>query len=204
MIQQVWKKTNISTLLILPIFDDIIVGTRTKSEPKLGFPFVLLAYEYGLENAYLFRGTDFSKRNLYLVFSKKVLHNLNLTDSGYYSLNERLLDYDGCTDVEITDKKVIYTLKIPAKYTKDIKLIIKGRYSKVSLTYKEMLRIKYKRIPRWDNKIANYIVKVNMAHAIVTKQLHLKEDMKAAIGQDFDNSQEFYDGFKKERELILS
>lgn len=203
---KIWKTCNVSTLLVLPIFDGIIKKTKTKIYPQIKFPFILLAYEYGLINSYLFTNVNKEIEYLYTVFSKRVLEDLELTNSSYFCLEDRILDYKGTVNSFLLDsddsEDIVYVFKIPEKLLPDVKLITESKYSQVSEDYKELLRIKTNVIPNWYNKLGSHICKQNMSHSIVTKQKHLKEQMIKAIGQNFSNSQEFYIGFDHEREQL--
>lgn len=198
-----WRKLNITTLLILPLFDDIVQGIKTRLTPRIEFPFLQLACEYGLIKAYLFKEGDIDTTFIYVVFTEKVLENLKLTNSKYHSLSERIIDSKYYIGVERNEDHVIFKLRIPEEYRNDILLITKGHYSKVSSKYKMALKIKQKTIPRSKNPLGRYVVKQNLPYSIVTKQKHLKADMIEALGQDFSSVQEFYPPFEMKRETLV-
>ena len=168
-ITQVWKRANVSTLLVLPIFDDILDGTKTRMVPRMEFPLLLIAYEYGLEKAYLLRKGSEDLNKLYVKFNEKVCQDLQLTDSNYYSLNERFIDSNYLSDVEYDENHIIYTLDIPTRFRSDIELIVEGKYSSVSKEYKSLLRVKQKHVPSWTNELGHYIVEENLPISIVVK-----------------------------------
>lgn len=198
----VWKRSNISTLLILPIFDDILEGVTNREKPVVPLTLIQLAFEYGLDKAYLFANDDISMEHLYLEFNERVLTNLNLTNSPYYSFSERLICCRYYDSVKRIDDRIIFCLSIPKEYEEDIKLIAQGKYSRVSKTYKKKLMVKVGMIPTWNNMLGRFIVKNNLPLAIVTKQRYLKDQMVVALGTDFSNEQEFYDGFAVEKETV--
>lgn len=202
MIREIWKNVNISTLLILPVFDDIVKGTTTKKKPFAPFCFLSLCYEYGLQKAYLFREEDVSINHLHLVFNSSVLEDKGLTNSKYYSLVDRLVNCEYYERIERHKDFIIVTLKIPDKYREDVRIIISGNYSKVSEDYKQLLRVKYNVIPRWSHPIGTYLTKKNFAFSVVSKKTHLKEAMVDVIG-DFPNAQEFYEYFEKQKETLI-
>jgi len=205
-IQEIWKNVNVSTLLILPIFSKMAHNVKTKHVPKLYIPFIMLAYEYGLINTYLFDSESDSEsdkiKTLKLVFNNTVLENLRLTDSVYSSLNDRICCYDKLAAVHITDDKVIYHLTIPEELYPDIEMITLGKYSKVSNEYKGLLKNIARYYPVFDNKIAQYIIGKNLPYAIVSKQKHMKEELVDALDVDLSNNQEFYTNFDNEKETF--
>ena len=202
-ITDIWGKSNISTLLVLPLFDDIAKGLMTKSQPHMFFPFIILAYEYGLERAYIFRKESRDYNKLYLLFNENVLVDLNLVDSEYFSLNERILEYRYLDDVEFIDEKIVYTFNIPGEFHSDIELITKSLYSKVSSNYKSKLRVIHKYIPKWKSELAHYIASKDISWAIVNKGRNLKAEMVDVLETNFSNQQEFYSPFDPEKETLM-
>jgi len=203
LLEQVWSSTNASTLLVLPLFNDLTAGIKTKTEPQVGFPFILLAYEYGLQRAYVFRKEDPKFHVLYLVFNMLVLEDLGYMSSPYYSLNELIVDSNVCIDVEHINEKVLYSLQIPAQFLPDIELIIQGKYSAVSLQYKEAVRIKYKVVPKWKNLLGFYLCQENMAFAVVNKSDRLRLDIEKHIGASVSKTQEYYEVFSTIKETCF-
>lgn len=201
-LEQVWKHVNVSTLLVLPLFDDITMGVKTRLKPQIGFPFLLVAYEYGLINSYLFRNNDAFNGRLYAAFQSIVQEDQRLTSSDYYSLNEQIIDSVYCIEAVESDDRVIYELKIPEEFIEDVHLIIEGKYSKVSRNYKEHLRIKQRFIPKWKSLLAHYICKENIPYSIVSKAKHLKVEMEIVMDTVFSSDQEFYIRFSQEKETV--
>lgn len=202
MIREVWKTVNISTLLILPIFDDIVKGSTTRKKPFVPFCFLSLCFEYGLQKAYLFREEDVSTDHLYLVFDSTVLEDKKLTNSSYYSLSDRLINCKYYERIERHYDYIIVTLRIPEHYKQDVRTIISGNYSKVSKEYKELLRVKYVVVPRWNHPISTYLIRKNFAYGVVSKNTHLKKEMANVLG-DFPTQQEFYEYFEKQKETLI-
>ena len=205
MIDELWKRANITTLLVLPLYNEIMDGTKSLSKPHLDIPFLLIAYYYGLENAYLFEDDNVDYETVKIKFNNQVLTNKNLTNSSYHCFNDRLINSKYFKDLKMLEDGIIYYLTIPEQFQPDIKLITQGKYSKTSEEYKQRLLVKQKYISPWKDDsiiLAKYIIRQNLSYSIVAKAKHLKKEITERIGVEFDNSQEFYLSFDKQKETL--
>ena len=172
-LEHLWKHVNVCTLLILPLFDEIVAGIKTKITPQVSFPFLLLAYECGLRNAYLCPD-DYSI--LYVMFDETVIEEIKYASCPHFSMNELLISSSFFENIHREENKIIYALKIPDVFAKDIVLIRKSKYSAVSSLYKETIQIKHKYIPRWKNSLGLFICKENIPWGIVNKTANTTMD----------------------------
>lgn len=203
-INEVWKNLNNSAVLVLPLFNNISEKVTLKeTKDRIIIPFIMLAFEHGLINTYLFEKSDDSINTLKLVFNEEVSKGLNLIKSSYYALSDMIVDSKEFVKVERLNDDVIFYLKIPEEHIDDVKLITESKYSKVSKEYKEKLLIRQKFIPKWSNAYAHYLCKENIPFSVLTKQKHLKEEIVNFIGQNFSDDQEYYPSFNKEKETFL-
>jgi len=120
------------------------------------------------------------------------------------SLNERFLDSKYLQEIYLSNKFVIYELYIPDYYHPDIELIIKGRYSKVSAGYKEMIKVHQKYCTKWKSEMANYLIAYNVPFSILVKGENMRDQMMEVMQiKDFDISQEFYLHFDHKKEILI-
>lgn len=203
-IKNLWRKVNISTLLILPLFSDMTEDTYA-FKSKVKFPLIQLAYEYGLLQTYLYSEFDKRPHRLHLVFDRKtVIQNMVLTDGQYYSLSEMLIDYKFFNSLLLKSDYIVYTYTIPRYWRADVSKIIDGRYSEVSLRCKETLRIKdrFPTQPFVTNEVGHFIVEKNLPYAIVMKAKKLREDIEDIIKQPIPQTQEYFDKMDLRRETL--
>lgn len=179
MLRDIWKRFNVSLVMVLPLFWDIsnnIVSRRG----NLKFPFPQLALECGLLNTFLLRDGKFDG-NLYLLFDKEIfIKNLSLTHSKYFSICELLVDCKYFSSVEVTNDYVVIGLRIPEEYHADIQIILKGAYSTLSAKYKDEIyfRKRMTHIPESNNQFAMYLVSRDLAYGIAIKDIGLREELK--------------------------
>ncbi|HRT03952.1 MAG TPA: aminotransferase class V-fold PLP-dependent enzyme [Candidatus Diapherotrites archaeon] len=75
MIRDVWRKYNVSTIFVLPLFWDITLNVVSSIKGSLKIPFTQLAIEYGLENIQkvkeieLYNPLDINKQGPIILFS---------------------------------------------------------------------------------------------------------------------------------------
>jgi hypothetical protein len=201
MIREIWRKYNVSTIMILPIFWRISKNINSKKE-DIHFPFLQLAFEYGLINTFLYKNKK-DNNTLYLLFDKQqFITDKQLTKSPYYSMCELLLDCEYYDSLEMYNDYVLFGLKIPEEYLDDIEKITEGKYSLVSEKYKEELHFKTKtsHIPYTDNKTAIYIIKYDLPFAVTVKGIRLKDELDEVMKIDLSTDMEFYSKFNPEKE----
>lgn len=187
--------------MILPIFWKITKDIRSKKE-DIHFPFVQLAFEYGLINTYLYK-SEKNSNVLYLLFKKDdFMLNKSVTKSPYFSMCELLLDCEYYEYIETFGDFVLVGLRIPEEYQDDIQKIVEGKYSQVSEQYKEELHFKTKtsHIPYTSNKDAIYIIKYDVPFAVTVKGIRLKDELDEAMKIDISTDMEFYSKFNPDSE----
>lgn len=211
MIRKIWKRYNVSTILILPIFNDITDNILYKTEKgkilDIKFPFNQLCIEYGLLNTFLYRN---NKRQFngkfYLVFDKKKVNkNMEMTNSTYHSITELIIDSDYFETMYIKNDVIVFVLTIDEKIHNDIKLIEQNKYSKVSNRYKNLVKIKQKRIPMKQgvtNIYGSYINRNDLGYAICMKAVHIRKEIENFLQNSVNKEKEFFVEFVKHKEVL--
>ena len=202
MIRDVWRKYNVSTIFVLPLFWDITLNVVSSIKGSLKIPFTQLAIEYGLENTFLYRNKRFDG-HLYLQFSRDFFcENKQLSSSVYYSICELLVDCKYFSTIEILNDKILVGLKIPDRFLSDIILIEQGLYSKLSVSYKEEIKIKQATVPITPNKLAMYISTKNLGYSISQKNASIKEELEKELRIKIEKTSEYYERFSGIKENI--
>lgn len=202
MIRNIWKKYNISTIMILPIFKDITKNIRNKTG-VIQFPFIQLCLEYGLINTYLYKRDKFDNK-LYLRFKKEeFIKNKKLTNSKYTSLCELIIDCNYYANLEIINDDIIIGLHIPIEYLPDINLIIEGKYSKVSEQYKQEINLNQANVPVSYNPEIIYIMTMNLAYGISIKSNIIRKDLEKEFKVTISDEEELFEKFNKEKENYI-
>ena len=187
--------------MILPLFWRITKNIVSK-QGDIHFPFLQLAFEYGLINTYLYNnGKD--NNILFLLFKREeIIQNKKLTKSPYYSMLELLLDCEYYHSFEMYNDFILFGLKIPEVFSEDIKKITEGKYSQLSDEYKEELHFKTKttHMPHTTHKEAVYIIKYDLPFSIAVKGIRLKEELDEVMKIDLKTDMEFYQKFHQDRE----
>ncbi len=201
MIRDVWKKFNVSTILIAPLFDEITNNVFAKYNQKLKIPFIQLCIEYGLKNTYLYKNKKHDGC-LYFVFDKRdFISDRQLSTSCYKSMCELLTDCKYFQNLEITSEEVIIGLTIPEKFLIDIIVIQEGAYSKVSEEYKKKLRITQTHIPKTPNDLARYVARSNLGYCIVSKHPSVKASLEKLLKTTLKDG-EYYEKFSEKKENL--
>lgn len=195
MLRNIWKNFNVSLVMVLPLFWKITDDIRWKREKKIKYPFMQLAFEYGLLNTFLYRDSKFTG-NLYLLFDREIFNrSMTVTDSKYYSLCELLVDCEYFNGLEVHNDYIVVLLRIPDKFHNEINTIMRGKYSELSSEYKDELyfKKKFSFIPKSDNETGVYIITNDLAYAISIKAQHLRDQLEDIIGAISDTTEsEFY------------
>lgn len=186
-ILHILKNVNISTLLILKLFD-FLTEKVISVKYNLPYPIQVLCLEYGLVNCYLTK--DY--KQLRLVFdSAEVSKDKKLSKSPYCTLVDLLIDNEYYHSLKFTtvdmNKFIIINLKIPTKFVSDIKNYISiNKYTKVSDEFKEAMRFKQSFVPIADNEneLATYICRVNLPYRLITNHTKLNEIKYEALRSD--------------------
>lgn len=207
-IEDLWKSMNISSLLILKLFDSICASCNWRSDDKIRVPIHYMCYEYGMKNCKLY-----DKNELVLQFNADIaLKDQKITTSNYYTFIDRLID---CEYYNFTLRKgndLYVGLEIPKEFKEDIELVKSSRYSKVSENFKSKMLMDYSKIdsktivPNINNKIYKHIVAKNIPARIVFKNKKLLNELINVLNlENFDHdnpSQEFYIKWNPEKEEL--
>jgi hypothetical protein len=205
-IRLLWNRINVSTLLILPIFQDIAAHVKFK---YLGykFPIIQLFMDHGLLNCYLYNNcpelgeTNSESNKLYLVFSKNdVLCPIKSAVANFFSLHEELMMHTKL--IHYLDEVVVVVLNINKEYQKDVELIIQGKYSKVSSSYKKALEITAKKVIFVSSKLGYEISIRNLSLAIVNRSESLRKELEDILEVTLDSTHEFYPVFNLDQETL--
>lgn len=196
---QVLKDINISTLLLLKLFDDI---TKDVISTKYKIPFNIqsLCFAYGLVNCYI--TSDY--KLLKLIFNaKEALKDKKLTKSYYSNIIDLLIDsshFYSISNITIEfDKFIVINLRIPKEFIGDIaNYISNNKYSKVSEEFKNEMQFKNSSLPFVDNDIANYIAKTNLPYRVITNHTKLIDITYDALKSDHIIVSDFKDEELKE------
>lgn len=139
-IEKIWKNYNISFILILPLYKDIIRNIKDKNDYNITIQ--SLFYNCGLINTYLLNTKGEFDKTLKLVFKKDMLLNSNLTDvlnKPVSNLLDLILSSKYFNTIRDTEDHLIIYLDIDNKWLKDIDKIVQGKYTEVSNEYKKFI-----------------------------------------------------------------
>jgi hypothetical protein len=177
-LERIWKNFNISFILVLPLFKDILENIKTKQGYSISIH--SLFYEYGLLNCYLLNNNSKYTGTIRLLFEKsKILEStlVNNIDKPVNSLLDLLINSKYFYDIKNYEKYIIIYLKIDKIWEKDIYQIMKSNYSKVSQEYKN--RILYKgEYELINDSTINYLYLKNIPAKITSKHKSLENDIK--------------------------
>lgn len=198
--RDLWLKYTVSTVLILPLFSDIIKNIRTKNNNEYSIHSLLV--NCGLVNAYLYRKSDLSGKNLYLLFKEEKLTQTQLfINDPYESLLDILLNCKYFVNIYSKDEFIIIKLQINDEYLDDVKTITKSKYSEVSILYKNILLLQGNKVKSIDNTV-NYLILKNIPAKIVHKNEKLEEALKEIINHKGNIDGEYFVSFEKNRETL--
>lgn len=206
-IDEVIRKTNVSTLFILPIFSDIVenVDYKLTTAP---FSLTQLAYEYGFIKSFCYSYTSKDNNSLFLVFDKEeVKKPMVKTTKPSQTLNNLLIACKYFNDLFIVDNLCIYNLAIPPEYYDDVAFIKKGQYSKVSDQYLHKLLFKVvinKGLVK--SELAHKITQQNVAYAVCLKRPRIKQEIEKAFtvkdAFKLSDDVEYYQKFSTVKETL--
>ncbi len=201
-LKDVWKHYNTSTVMLLPLFNNIYKGIKSTGRSNVEYTFVQLCFEYGLINTYLYKEED--QYFLVLKFNvDKVNTDNKLTKSSYYSFNDLIIDVDEFSYVRHPNKdEVLYYLKIDKRLNNDIELIKESRYSETSEMFKEAVRVKAEKVSKTSNETGMFLSVNNLSYSICQKHKLIKEQLEHVIGRRLDHSAELYTKFDPEKEEL--
>lgn len=177
-IEKIWKNFNISFILILPLFSNILNNIKSRDGYKLSVH--SLFYQYGLKNCYLLNSKGEYTGHIRLLFDKKSILDstlFNAINKPINSLLDLIINNKYFYNLKVFDNDVIIYLKIDKKWEKDIQKIINSQYSQVSNEYKETVLYKGD-YQLTNNNIINYLYLKNIPAKILIKHDSLQKDIK--------------------------
>ena len=178
-LEKIWTKFNISFILVLPLFKNILNNIKTKQGYNISIH--SLFCEYGLINCYLLTNTCKYDSTIRLLFDKSKILESTLVDNidkPINSLLDLMISSEYFYDVKNYEDYIVIYLKIDKKWEEDIKKIINSKYSKISKEYKDFILYtgEYQLI---ENNTINYLYLKNIPAKIVNKHKSLEEDIRA-------------------------
>lgn len=205
-ISSIIKKTNVSTIFILPLFNEIANGITYKFT-RVPFGFLTLLYEYGFLYSYCYYANSRSNNSLFITFDEEqVNQKLVNTNNPHLSLHDILIESVHCKSNEQIGNTHIYELVIPEDYLDDIPKIKRGEYSKLSNKYKDVLLISGKILKRGllKHELPQVIMKNNLAHGIANKEKRIKELLESSLRCSLPDDVELYQKFSNKKETLQS
>lgn len=171
---------------------------KLKNNDGFNYPFIYILYEYGLLNIFL----DKSKKTIHLLFNyNKCINDKYLTTSQISNIVDYVSNTIYFNNVMVYDKKLLkIELDIPFEYIKDVNLISKGEYSKISTLFKNNSKIQYNKVPYIKNNIPRYIIRNNLAFTILDKNLKLKKQLEEMLNDIINTESEYFIKFNDEKE----
>jgi hypothetical protein len=175
--RELWNKCNVSTVLILPIFSDLLKNIRS-TDNNAEYSIHGLFYDCGLINAYLYEEDVSYDNTLKLLFDRETLMNTQIfINKPVPTLFDLLVNSKYFKKVKVNGEFIVIYLKIDRKWDNDIKEIISSNYSKVSEKYKELLLLKGSKVLS-SNKVIDYLFLKNIPAKIVYKSNKLEDVLK--------------------------
>lgn len=203
-IEKIWNKFNISFILILPLFKNILSSIKTIDNYNISIH--SLFYEYGLINCYLLNNKLEYDKCLRLVFDKKkvlVCDLLDKIDKPVASLLDLLISSEYFYTLKDLDNYIVVYLKIDSKWNKDISYIMKSQYSKVSTDYKNYIMYKGMYSISSD-EIINYLYLKNIPAKIIVKHQSLQDAIIDIFNMSKDSElPEVFPEFSREKEALI-
>lgn len=209
MVREIWNKFNVSTILILPLFHNIISNIRSTKNEKLNILGFFI--ENGLINTYLFnhwyRNEEY--HTLSLLFDSEKINNTLIIKQKYPSLLDIIINSEEFLGLTTMDNNVLLTLKINPKWSDDINKIVDGLYSETSNEYKKEIIFKGS-VKDSKDEMANYIFVNNLPARIVYKSKKLEDALLEIFTDRSDKIKdvknylegEYYVNFNKAKESI--
>jgi hypothetical protein len=199
--KDIWEKYTVSSILILPIFSDIIKNLKTRNDEE--YSIHSLFYNCGLINCYLYRKSESSGKYLYLLFEKdKLLKTELFVNKPYETLLDLLLNCKYFVNIYQKVDNIIIKLEIDDIFSKDIEIITKSNYSKVSNDYKSKLLLEGRKIKSVNDDI-NYLILKNIPAKIVHRSEKLEKTLQEILEYDDKIDGEYFVLFKKDRETLV-
>lgn len=199
--KDIWEKYTVSSILILPIFSDIIKNLKTRNDEE--YSIHSLFYNCGLINCYLYRKSETSGKYLYLLFEKdKLLKTELFINKPYETLLDLLLNCKYFINIYQKIDNIVIKLEIDDIFSEDIKIITQSNYSKVSDIYKSRLLLEGRKIKSVNDDI-NYLMLKNIPAKIVYRSEKLEKTLQEILQYNNKIDGEYFILFKKDKETLV-
>jgi hypothetical protein len=199
--RELWNKCNVSSVLILPIYSDILKNIRSL-ENNAEYSIHGLFYDCGFLNAFLYEENISFNDTIKLLFNKDELMNNKLfINKPFTTLFDILINSKYFKGIKNKEEFVIVYFKIDPKWKKDINFIISSNYSNVSEEYKKLLLLKGTKVLS-NNKVIDYLFLKNIPAKIVYKSNKLENVLKEILCYSDDIQGEYYIKFDINRETL--
>lgn len=179
--RELWNKCTVSSVLILPLFNDILDNIKAKEE-HAEYSLQGLCYDNGLINCYLYEHTgDKYDNTLKLLFDKEQLCNNEIfINKPIPTLFDLLINCKYFLKLKIENDKVLIYFSIPEMWNNDIEKVVKSQYSKVSEDYKNKIKYFGKKMIS-KNDIIDYLFLKNIPAKIVLKHESLETVLREIL-----------------------
>jgi hypothetical protein len=207
-LEEIIRKTNVSTLFILPIFQDIAKDITYKYT-KVPYRLLPLLYEHGLIKTFCYSYLSQDSNSLFLLFDKEeVIKKMINTNRPGQTVNNLLISSKYFNGLDIVNDFCIFNLSIPPEYNDEIDLIKKGKYSKIGENYKDLLTVNGSILKKayLKSELSHALVKQNIAVKVINKDPTIREDLETTLELEPKNripdNVEFYEKFSAFKETL--
>jgi hypothetical protein len=150
---------------------------------------------FGFVNSYLFANDDDKKYGFEVIYLRFKPFSY---DAAYAAFAAALTNNENFIEEYDLKKETVYVFRIPRKLRTDFYLFLKGKYSKLSDSYKKHFPMeRYFRGP-----VGEPMKEPSSFHQIFTKAAELKKQWEEKLGVELDPDQELYDKVNKDKETL--
>lgn len=204
--EKVWRKYNVSTILILPIFNMYLKHIKFRDKQHTIYS---LFFANGLVNAFLYDEEDKEEQEvpdtLKVVFKFDEIKQQISNDNNYYNLLD-ILNFELVHKTVKIDQYIVIYLRIPQEFKDDIKHIVNSKYSLVSREYKVASDTAGEKLLLLNKDIIDYLILNNFSLRVLIKSNKMKECIKEVFNFDKElgdeESYEYFCLFNKDKEIL--
>ncbi len=204
------KRYTVSTLLVLPLYNDnyqLIGKLKSGKLRSEQYIFSQLLIAGNLNNCFL---CTFD--NKYYLLIEMPIDSLNfplknLTDDvsiieNIETLNDLILINPHLSGVKKEVFVIKYLLRIPEEFQPDMELLIQSKYSKVSEAYKDRLKVKCKSLLTTGHDIADQLCTLQFSYFVTQKSEYLLHKIKEELKLNhLEDDIELFQAFNLNKEL---